>query len=176
MLWRKIKKKYLSAILFKMRKDRRRIQTASPKSVNGVETADSLDIQDVGDSQLSEEAHSIISFFQDDHPSIIFESPSQLNGAELERQVITVTDRKLDLIFEKEPLYAITYGGIETVALILHPKMRVYEDIKLQDVELEVEKSFALLRYEDMKQNKVNVNLSQGNTDSNLPHICSTSG
>ena len=67
-------------------------------------------------------------------------------------------------------------NGQEEAAMTLHPKMRVFDDIKVDAVELEVETSLSKLRWNKKKTTGVSMNLSQGYTDSNLPHVCSSSG
>ena len=118
------------------------------------------------------------SLFSSDHPPVLFDNPISLNMAVLEKHGIAISDRTLNSLFEESSLPAITYGGIainsdESAALNLHPKMRVFENIVPQEVELDIEQCYSKIRW-NKKKNNHNGNLSQGNTDANLPHVCST--
>jgi len=123
----------------------------------------------------------VISLFPEDHPTVIFGDSSKMNSGELERIGVKITDETLDSYFEEVSLPTITYGGVgvdgdEAAALNSHPKMRILEDIRVPDIELEVEKCLSKIRYNEQKANSNKNNaMLQGNTNSNLPHICSSS-
>ena len=69
----------------------------------------------------------------------------------------------------------ISYGGVslnhqESQAFLLHPKIRVYEEINIQTVEQEAKKGLAKIHWEDNKSNgKPTSHQEPTNTHANIP-------
>ena len=76
----------------------------------------------------------------------------------MEKIGILVTDQSLCSKYGHvniSNLKPVQYGGIilsedEEQAMMLHPKMLLFSDVREEDVELELEKSLTLLRYDLM--------------------------
>ena len=116
------------------------------------------------------------SMFPQDHPKSI---SSKLGGSELEKIGILVSDQSLNRQFsQNDGLDPISYGGVEVdtyeaQALLLHPKMRLLEPLKEEQMEMEFEKCFTMVRYDEMKsQSSLRRSQEPAYTHSNLPFKC----
>ena len=117
----------------------------------------------------------ILDLLPSDHPPDILKA---LDGHSLEQLGILVTDVELENLFgeeipSKSPL---KFGGVdlsteESKALLLHPKMRLFDNVSVDLMEFQSEKCLTKIRWKDMK-NSASTSRQQQEvqyTDSNLP-------
>ena len=134
------------------------------------------DTQEVPQDQHSNAKNTVQVVLPEDHPQ---ELKGFMNSVTLQKIGIALETSRFEAAGSQNPnvFGPIDLTGDEVEALKLHPKMRLFEKLKMRDMELEIEKGLTIIRWGE-KRSQVIVQRNQVQesiTHNNLPFQCGSS-